>query len=70
MLEGVLRTAPKSTKVDMILKRRQAIETAINEARPDDLIVLAGKGHEGYELVGNQLLPHDDRELARHAMRQ
>ncbi|MBN1517527.1 UDP-N-acetylmuramoyl-L-alanyl-D-glutamate--2,6-diaminopimelate ligase [Candidatus Sumerlaeota bacterium] len=68
ILKGVMSTAPKSATVDMILDRRQAIIAAIEEAQPDDMIIIAGKGHEHYEITGNQLLPFDDREVVREAI--
>ena len=70
VLEGVMETVAPSAKVELILDRRQAIHTAVAEARPGDLIIIAGKGHEGYEMVGDQLLPFDDRDIAREALRK
>lgn len=46
--------------------RRLAIRMALREeARPGDLIVIAGKGHETYQLVGDRVLDFDDRKVAR-----
>lgn len=45
--------------------RERAIEMAIGDARPGDTVLIAGKGHESYQLIGNQKLPFDDREHAR-----
>lgn len=44
--------------------RRKAIALAIREAKPGDLILLAGKGHEDYQLVGTRKYPFDDRKVA------
>ena len=41
-----------------------AIETAIKEARAGDLVVIAGKGHETYQLIGDKVLNFDDRKVA------
>jgi UDP-N-acetylmuramoyl-L-alanyl-D-glutamate--2,6-diaminopimelate ligase len=49
--------------------RREAIELAIRLARGDDTVVLAGKGHEDYQIVGRDKLPFDDRDEARRALR-
>jgi UDP-N-acetylmuramoyl-L-alanyl-D-glutamate--2,6-diaminopimelate ligase len=49
--------------------RRQAIAHAISIARPEDTVILAGKGHEDYQIVGSMKLPFDDREEARAALR-
>jgi len=42
--------------------RRQAIQQAIDLAAPDDVIVVAGKGHEDYQILGTQTIHFDDRE--------
>lgn len=44
--------------------RREAINVALSGARPGDTVVIAGKGHEDYQLVGTSRLPFDDREVA------
>lgn len=43
--------------------RRSAIRQAINEAAEGDIVVVAGKGHEDYQLIGNQRLAFSDREV-------
>jgi UDP-N-acetylmuramoyl-L-alanyl-D-glutamate--2,6-diaminopimelate ligase len=48
--------------------RRQAIEAAIREARPGDLVVIAGKGHENYQIIGQTKQPFDDRIVARETI--
>ena len=52
----------------MISDRQRAIETAIGIARPGDMVVIAGKGHEDYQIVGLHRLHFDDREQARSAL--
>jgi UDP-N-acetylmuramoyl-L-alanyl-D-glutamate--2,6-diaminopimelate ligase len=51
-----------------IVDRRAAIERAIAMARPEDTVVIAGKGHEDYQIVGRERLPFDDRSEARRAL--
>lgn len=51
-----------------IENRREAIGLAIQAARPGDIIVIAGKGHENYQIVGDRRLPFDDRAEARKAL--
>jgi len=48
--------------------RRAAIELALAIAQPDDTVVIAGKGHEDYQIVGRERLPFDDRAEARRAL--
>jgi len=48
--------------------RREAIALAVAAARPGDAVLVAGKGHEDYQLVGAERRPFDDREEARRAL--
>jgi UDP-N-acetylmuramoyl-L-alanyl-D-glutamate--2,6-diaminopimelate ligase len=48
--------------------RRAAIGLAIAEARPGDIVLLAGKGHEKFQIVGEEAIPFDDVEVAREAL--
>ncbi len=50
------------------LDRRRAIERAIGEAQPGDVVLVAGKGHEGYQIVGDRILSFDDVAVAREAL--
>jgi UDP-N-acetylmuramoyl-L-alanyl-D-glutamate--2,6-diaminopimelate ligase len=43
--------------------RRDAIGAALAEGRPGDTILLAGKGHETYQVIGKEKLPFDEREI-------
>lgn len=52
-----------------IVDRRDAIEHAIRLARQGDLVIIAGKGHETYQLVKDQVLHFDDREVAREILK-
>ncbi len=51
-----------------ITDRREAIARAIEEASEDDVIVIAGKGHETYQVTGDQVIHFDDREEAELAL--
>jgi UDP-N-acetylmuramoyl-L-alanyl-D-glutamate--2,6-diaminopimelate ligase len=46
-----------------IADRLEAIRAALAEARPGDTVLLAGKGHETYQVVGQDKLPFDEREI-------
>jgi UDP-N-acetylmuramoyl-L-alanyl-D-glutamate--2,6-diaminopimelate ligase len=49
--------------------RKAAITRAINEARAGDIVILAGKGHETYQVLADKTIPFDDREVAREVLR-
>ncbi len=53
-----------------IVNRREAIEYAINHAQPGDTIVLAGKGHEDYQVIGHEKHHFDEREVVAEALRK
>ncbi|MEN9204469.1 MAG: UDP-N-acetylmuramoyl-L-alanyl-D-glutamate--2,6-diaminopimelate ligase [Thermostichales cyanobacterium SZTDM-1c_bins_54] len=50
--------------------RAEAIWAAILDAQPGDTVVIAGKGHEDYQIIGREKIHFDDREVARAALRQ
>ena len=60
IMEG---TRGKATPVLRICDRREAIRTAIDKARAGDVILLAGKGHEDYQIVGHEKHHMDEREI-------
>jgi UDP-N-acetylmuramoyl-L-alanyl-D-glutamate--2,6-diaminopimelate ligase len=51
-----------------IVDRRAAITKAIELARPGDVVLVAGKGHEKYQVIGDRVLPFDDVAVAREAL--
>ncbi len=52
------------------VNRERAIQHALEQAQPDDLVLIAGKGHETYQIIGQQIVPFDDREVARRHLKQ
>jgi UDP-N-acetylmuramoyl-L-alanyl-D-glutamate--2,6-diaminopimelate ligase len=67
VLVGLQRTSkPYIAEVD----REKAIRKALSEAREGDIVVLAGKGHETYQVLKDQTVPFDDREVARGVLRE
>jgi UDP-N-acetylmuramoyl-L-alanyl-D-glutamate--2,6-diaminopimelate ligase len=50
--------------------REKAIRLAMGQALPGDIILLAGKGHENYQILADRTLEFDDREQARNALRE
>ena len=57
-------------KVLAVTDRRDAIRAAINAAAADDIVLIAGKGHEAYQIVAANRLPFSDLAEARLALRQ
>lgn len=53
-----------------IVDRREAIEFAIRQAQPNDVVVLAGKGHETYQILSTGTIHFDDREEARAVLQR
>lgn len=56
-------TDPRATACEVIVDRRTAIEAALAAATAGDIVVVAGKGHEDYQLVGDDVLELDDRRI-------
>lgn len=54
----------------VIFNRREAIQYAVNHAKPGDAIIIAGKGHEDYQIIGKTKHHFDDYEEAEKALRQ
>jgi UDP-N-acetylmuramoyl-L-alanyl-D-glutamate--2,6-diaminopimelate ligase len=59
---AILAAAPGAVEIG---DRRRAIEAAIGDLGPGDLLVIAGKGHETGQIVGGETFPFDDAEIAR-----
>ncbi len=53
----------------VVRDRREAIALALSIANAEDTVVIAGKGHEDYQIIGRERLPFDDREEARRLLR-
>jgi UDP-N-acetylmuramoyl-L-alanyl-D-glutamate--2,6-diaminopimelate ligase len=54
----------------LVPDRREAIRAAIREAHRGDMVLIAGKGHEDYQIIGTKKFHFDDREVAREAIQQ
>lgn len=53
------------SKYEKIVDRKKAIEKALKLLRKDDLLLIAGKGHEDYQIIGNTKIHFDDREIVK-----
>lgn len=65
--QGIKETGKPYRK---IANRRDAIHQAVAEARSGDLVLIAGKGHEDYQIIGREVFHFDDKEVAREALAQ
>ena len=64
ILKGVLPTKPHK----VLKKRDEAIKFALSIAEKDDIIILAGKGHETYQIIGKEKIHFDEREVVYSAL--
>ena len=62
--------ADSATPFAVLESRREAIAYALDHARTGDVVVLAGKGHETYQVVGAETLPLDERQVVREHLSQ
>jgi UDP-N-acetylmuramoyl-L-alanyl-D-glutamate--2,6-diaminopimelate ligase len=69
ILEDIVAGIPDSVQPIVISDRAQAIATAIENAQPGDGVLIAGKGHEDYQILGTEKIHFDDREQAREALK-
>jgi UDP-N-acetylmuramoyl-L-alanyl-D-glutamate--2,6-diaminopimelate ligase len=58
-----------STAYDVEVDRRAAISSALAAARPSDAVLIAGKGHEDYQIFSDRTVHFDDREIVREELR-
>ena len=70
ILEDVVAGIPAGMELLVNGDRASAIAEAIAGATPDDLVLIAGKGHEDYQILGTEKVHFDDREEAERALRQ
>jgi UDP-N-acetylmuramoyl-L-alanyl-D-glutamate--2,6-diaminopimelate ligase len=69
ILEDVVAGIPAGTDLQVEADRAAAIAVSIAAAGPEDLVLIAGKGHEDYQILGTTKIHFDDREEAERALR-
>lgn len=67
IIKGVKRVGGKYIA---IVDRKEAIKYAIKSAKSNDIILLAGKGHESYTIIGNKKYPFDEREIVAETLKE
>lgn len=70
ILQDVVEGIPSSIEAIVISDRATAIRRAILQAQPGDGVLIAGKGHEDYQILGTEKIHFDDREQAREALQE
>lgn len=68
ILDDVVAGIPDDTEFIVVGDRSKAIAKAISDAQPGDGVLIAGKGHEDYQILGTEKVHFDDREQAREAL--
>ncbi len=68
IVADILRGIPAAARVSVCHQRASAIEQAILQADERDVVLIAGKGHERYQLVGGKKLPFSDREVVQKVL--
>ncbi len=65
ILDEILAGCGTRDTVERVADRRAAIRRALEQARPGDVVVIAGKGHENFQECGSRTVPFDDRQVVR-----
>jgi len=70
ILEDIGRGIPKNrdAQIEVVADRRDAIARALEGAGPGDVVAIAGKGHETYQVLRDRTVPFDDRQVARELL--
>ncbi len=59
---------PTADTIFVELQRDEAIRHAVSHAEKDDIVLIAGKGHENYQIIGNEKIHFSDKEIAAHCL--
>ncbi|MBO4351650.1 MAG: UDP-N-acetylmuramoyl-L-alanyl-D-glutamate--2,6-diaminopimelate ligase [Proteobacteria bacterium] len=68
IIDGIVAGIPKSFHFDVEADRAKAIENAILQANPQDVVMVVGKGHEDYQILGTEKIHFDDREQCKNSL--
>lgn len=70
ILDDIVTGFSPQANVSVMNDRKQAIEFAVEELPPQACLLIAGKGHEKYQIIGDQRLPFDDYLIAEQALQK
>lgn len=68
--QNVISGFTPAARYSVIHGRKQAIAYAINKAKPDDTVLITGKGHETFQVINGKHVPFDDRKTAAHCLQK
>ncbi|HEY9383530.1 MAG TPA: hypothetical protein VIP80_08425, partial [Gemmatimonadales bacterium] len=68
IIDEIMAGLPPAAPHLRLADRREAIGVALETAGAGDTVLLAGKGHETYQVIGTEKLPFDEREIVREAL--
>ncbi len=69
IINQILKGMPRKKKIHVIEDRQAAIELACLKAQAGDCVLIAGKGHEDYQIIGTTKLPFDDKVVAAESLK-
>ena len=69
VVNEILSGIKERSKVEVILDRRLAIERGLKLKKEEDILLIAGKGHETYQEIDRKKIPFDDRKVVRELLR-
>jgi len=67
MIEAGIKTVPDASYT-VVVNRYEAIRQALHYAEEGDIVIIAGKGHETYQIIGERTIPFDDHQVAREIL--
>lgn len=70
VLRGIREVDPHGGRHLVLLDRREAVRRALSLARPGDAVLLAGKGHEDFQLIDGARIPYSDREAVEEILKE
>ncbi len=68
--KGIVAAARSPKSFEVIVDRKKAVFKALSLACPGDIVLIAGKGHENYQIIGNKRYPYNDKEVVKEYLKR